>query len=111
MHVVIGRSVAALTPRLQLSNFLQNQPSSQCFMPVSPIAHLRQLLFRIDGQPEQAACNQHRGYYVHRVIETVCGLYDVPEDEGEEEGAHLPEKVHRAGYRACVVAETKSGRK
>jgi len=41
----------------------------------------------------------------------VCGLYDVPEDEGEEEGAHLPEKVHGAGYRAGVIAETKSGRK
>ena len=69
------------------------------------------MLFRIDGQPEQAAYQQYRGYHVHRVIETVCGLYDVPEDEGEEEGAHLPEKVHGAGYRAGVIAETKSGRK
>ena len=28
----------------------------------------------------------------------------MPEDEGQEEGAHLPEKVHSAGYRAGVIA-------
>jgi hypothetical protein len=37
----------------------------------------------------------------------VCGLYNVPEDEGEEKGAHLPEKVHGAGYRAGVIPENK----
>jgi len=35
----------------------------------------------------------------------------MPEDEGEEEGAHLPEKVHGAGYRAGVIGETNTGLK
>gem|GEM_PF-5859629 len=34
----------------------------------------------------------------------VCALYDLPEDEGEEEGAHLPEKVHGACHRTGIIA-------
>jgi len=90
-------------PRLQVLNFLPDQRLNHYFTPLIPIPRLRQLLLRVDSQLHQAACQQYRAYHVHRVIKTVCGLYHLPKDEGQEERAHLPEKVHGAGYRAGVI--------